>query len=49
MAFLFEQAGGRATDGEKRILDLTPESLHEKTPLFLGSPQEFALYEEIEG
>jgi len=47
MAFLFEQAGGRATDGERRILDLIPSSLHEKSPLFLGSPQEFEFYDKL--
>ncbi|MQA89855.1 MAG: class 1 fructose-bisphosphatase [Gemmatimonas sp.] len=37
MAMLIEQAGGRATDGERPILDVQPTDLHEKTPLFLGS------------
>nr|BCX01859.1 MAG: fructose-1,6-bisphosphatase class 1 2 [Bacteroidota bacterium] len=37
MAFIIEQAGGRATDGRRRILDIEPESLHERTPLILGS------------
>jgi len=37
MAFLMEQAGGRATDGTRRILDIPPESLHQRTPLFIGS------------
>jgi fructose-1,6-bisphosphatase I len=37
MAFLFEQAGGAAIDGEKRILDIEPKSLHQRTPLVLGS------------
>lgn len=37
MAFLVEQAGGAATDGEKRILDVQPESLHQRTPLIIGS------------
>ncbi|MDL2267491.1 class 1 fructose-bisphosphatase [Desulfovibrio sp. OttesenSCG-928-G15] len=40
MAFLIEQAGGLATDGVRRILDITPESLHARVPLFLGSRQE---------
>jgi len=38
MALLVEQAGGRAIDGEQRILDLEPTSLHQRTPLFIGSP-----------
>lgn len=37
MAFLTEQAGGLATTGSKRILDLVPKSIHERCPVFLGS------------
>ncbi|KAI6167008.1 fructose-1,6-bisphosphatase class 1/Sedoheputulose-1,7-bisphosphatase [Pisolithus thermaeus] len=37
MAFLTEQAGGLATTGTKRILDLVPKSIHERCPVFLGS------------
>jgi fructose-1,6-bisphosphatase I len=37
IAFLAEQAGGLATDGENRILDLAPASLHQRTPLVAGS------------
>jgi fructose-1,6-bisphosphatase I len=37
LAFIVEQAGGKATDGFKRILDLDIKSLHQRTPLFLGS------------
>ena len=40
IAFLAEQAGGEATDGDIRILDKTPTSLHERTPLFVGSKSE---------
>jgi fructose-1,6-bisphosphatase I len=36
-AFLMEQAGGIATDGFNRILDIQPTSLHQRTPLFMGS------------
>lgn len=39
MAFLTEQAGGLATDGEKRILDIHPAELHQRTPFFAGSKQ----------
>ncbi len=38
LAFIIEQAGGKASDGERRILDIQPESLHQRTPLFIGSP-----------
>ncbi len=37
IAFLVEQAGGRATDGVMRILDKAPSTLHERTPLIFGS------------
>ncbi len=45
MAFVAEQAGGRATDGVDRILDLTPTSIHQTTPLFIGSRQALESYE----
>ena len=37
MAYIVEKAGGLATDGCKRILEKVPESLHERSPLFIGS------------
>lgn len=37
MALLVEQAGGAATDGVTRILDIVPEALHQRTPLVIGS------------
>jgi fructose-1,6-bisphosphatase I len=37
MAFLAEQAGGAASDGERRILDLEPTSLHQRVPFFVGN------------
>jgi fructose-1,6-bisphosphatase I len=37
LAFIVEQAGGAATDGARRILDLTPTWLHQRTPLVIGS------------
>ena len=40
MAFIAEQAGGAATNGTQRILDLQPESIHERTPLVMGSQYE---------
>lgn len=47
MAFLVEQAGGRAFNGEKRILDCTPKSIHERMPIWLGSEHEMKKVEEI--
>jgi len=40
MAFLVEQAGGRATNGTQRILDLQPTGVHQRSPIFLGSPDD---------
>ena len=37
LAFIAEQAGGMATTGRKRILEIEPEALHERAPLFIGS------------
>lgn len=42
MAFLVEQAGGAATDGAGRILDIAPQKLHQRVPVFLGSKDEVA-------
>jgi fructose-1,6-bisphosphatase I len=39
LAFIIEQAGGKASDGTQRILDIQPESLHQRTPLLIGSEQ----------
>ena len=36
LSFLAEQAGGRGSDGRRNILDIQPESLHQRTPLFIG-------------
>ena len=37
LAFVIEQAGGLASDGQRRILDIIPTALHQRTPLFIGS------------
>ena len=39
MSFLVEQAGGTATDGRNRILSIRPESLHQRSPFYCGSPE----------
>ena len=46
MAFIMEEAGGRATDGHKRILELQPEALHERTPVYIGSEEDVLLVEK---
>jgi len=40
LAFIAEQAGGAASDGSRRILEIVPTSLHQRTPLYLGSAQD---------
>ena len=40
MAFIVEQAGGAATNGKQRILDIQPQKLHERVAVFLGSRSE---------
>jgi fructose-1,6-bisphosphatase I len=40
LALIAEEAGGAASDGRRRILEITPQSLHERTPLYLGSAED---------
>ena len=40
MAWLIEQAGGAATDGRQRILDITPTQLHQRVSVVLGGRNE---------
>ena len=40
LSFIAEQAGGAATDGAHRVLDLQPESIHQRTPFVVGSRRE---------
>ncbi len=40
IAFLAEQAGGAASDGQRRILEKVPTDFHERTPLYVGSKDE---------
>ena len=47
MAFIVEAAGGRATDGKKRILEIQPKDLHQRTPLFIGSEDDVKMVEEF--
>jgi fructose-1,6-bisphosphatase I len=46
MAFIIERAGGIATDGSRRILDIMPTDLHQRSPFFGGSS---AMVEELMG
>ena len=46
MAFIFEQAGGAATNGYENILDLVPETLEQRCPIYIGSKDEVLLAKE---
>ena len=48
LAFICEQAGGRATNGRDRILDIQPLELHQRTPLYIGSVDDVIVAEEFE-
>ena len=47
MAMIVEQAGGRASTGTGRILDIEARSIHQRAPLAIGSAAEVALYESF--
>ncbi|KAJ6425361.1 hypothetical protein OIU84_026014 [Salix udensis] len=40
MSFIVEQAGGKGSDGHHRVLDITPTEIHQRAPIFIGSPDE---------
>ena len=46
IAFVAEQAGGKASNGKTRVLDILPESLHQRVPFYTGSAN---LVEKVEG
>ncbi len=46
MAFIAEQAGGRASTGTGRILDVQPTSHHQRVPVILGSKSEVEVLEQ---
>jgi fructose-1,6-bisphosphatase I len=47
MAFIVEQAGGVASDGFNRILDIVPTELHQRTSIFIGSPKMVKMAEDL--
>jgi len=49
LAFVVEQAGGKATDGCRPILDIVPTDLHQKTPLVIGSKGDVAFAARVLG
>ena len=40
LSFVIEQAGGKSSDGKRRILDIEPGELHQRTPLYIGTASE---------
>jgi len=53
MAYLTEKAGGKATTGRQRVLDIVPKSIHERCPVWLGSKEDVeqveACYKKMDG
>ena len=47
MAFIVEQAGGRATNGKMRMLEIQPEKLHQRMPIFIGSEEDVKMVEKF--
>jgi len=47
MAFIVENAGGRASTGSERILDITPTDIHQCVPLYIGSRFDVEVAEEF--
>lgn len=47
LAFLMEQAGGAATAGSERAMDIQATSLHDRVPIVMGSKEDVALYEKF--
>ncbi|MEZ4298065.1 MAG: class 1 fructose-bisphosphatase [Polyangiaceae bacterium] len=46
-AFIFEAAGGKASHGTGRILEIQPTRLHQRTPLVIGSPHDVSAFEDF--
>ena len=47
LAFICEQAGGAAIDGVQRLLDVEPTTLHQRTPIYVGSMGDVAIAREV--
>ncbi|MDR2339442.1 MAG: class 1 fructose-bisphosphatase [Deltaproteobacteria bacterium] len=47
LAYIIEQAGGLATTGRERIMDIEPKHIHQRTPLIIGSPEDVRAYEQF--
>lgn len=47
LAFVCEQAGGAATTGRERIMEIMPQELHQRVPIIIGSPEEVYMAEQF--
>jgi fructose-1,6-bisphosphatase I len=47
LSFIVEQAGGKASDGNRRILDIMPTELHQRTPVYIGSEEMVTMAEQF--
>ena len=47
MSFIVEQAGGLATTGAERILDIVPTEIHQRVPLIIGSEEDVKIYQNF--
>ncbi len=47
MSFIMEQAGGKGTTGRERVMDIQPTAVHQRVPLFVGSPKEIDYVESF--
>jgi fructose-1,6-bisphosphatase I len=47
VAFIAEQAGGMATDGQRRILEIEPTGIHQRTPLIVGGKSEMEQFQRM--
>ena len=47
LAYIVEQAGGHASTGFERMLDLEPKHLHQRVPVFIGSMDDVRMAEDI--
>jgi len=47
LAYIIENAGGQATDGEQNILDIVPQSIHERCPFIAGGAREIGFFKEV--
>lgn len=49
LSFIIEQAGGLAIDGEKRVMEIQPEAIHQRTPIYIGSRENVLKAKEFLG